>query len=75
MHRSLKRHSTHTVGWRTWLIAAISVAALIVPAIAASAASAETTWLCKPGLANNPCTSSEETTVQFANGSSFVEPA
>ena len=75
MHRSLKRHSTHTVGWRTWLIAAISVAALIVPAIAASAASAETTWLCKPGLANNPCTSSEETTVQFANGSSFVEHA
>ncbi len=75
MHQALKRYSTHVGGWRTWLVAAISVAALIVPAIAASAASAETTWLCKPGLANNPCESSEEATVELANGSSFVEHA
>ena len=67
--------STRTVGWRSLLVAALGAAALIVPGVAASAASAETTWLCKPGLANNPCLSSEETTVQLANGSSFVEHA
>jgi len=47
----------------------------MVPGLTAAPASAETTWLCKPGLANNPCTSSEETTVQYSNGSSFVEHA
>ena len=73
MRHGTRPRSTGTVGWRTWLVAAVSVAALVVPGVAASAASAETTWLCKPGLTNNPCESSEETTVQFANGSSFVE--
>jgi hypothetical protein len=38
-------------------------------------ASAATTWLCRPGLASNPCLSSEETTVELANGTSFVEHA
>jgi hypothetical protein len=33
----------------------------------------ETTWLCKPGLANNPCESSLATTVELGNGSSFVD--
>jgi hypothetical protein len=66
------RGSSRMVGWRTWLIAAVSVAALIVPALAASAASAETTWLCKPGLAKNPCESNLTSTVQFGDGSSFV---
>jgi len=32
-----------------------------------------TVWLCKPGLANNPCESDLTTTVQLPNGSSFVE--
>ena len=53
----------------------VGAAALMASGVDASAASAETTWLCRPGLANDPCTSSEETTVQFANGSSFVEHA
>ena len=74
MHKTTIR-STRAVGWRSLLVAALGAAALIVPGVAASAASAETTWLCKPGLANNPCLSSEETTVQLANGSSFVEHA
>jgi streptogramin lyase len=37
-----------------------------------------TVWLCKPGLASNPCESDLTTTVQLPNGSSFVkhsEPA
>ncbi len=55
------------------MVAALSAAALVLSGLAAASASAETVWLCKPGLANNPCESSEETTVQLGNGSSFVE--
>jgi DUF3089 family protein len=55
--------------------AAMCVAALGASALTASAASAETTWLCKPGIASNPCLSSEEATVELGNGSSFVEHA
>jgi hypothetical protein len=73
MQHGERRHSTGTVGWRTLLIAALGAAALIVPGVAAGSASAETTWLCKPGLVSNPCLSSEETTVELANGKSFVE--
>ncbi len=62
-------------GWRTWLIGAVGAAALLASGLAASAASAETTWLCKPGIANNPCLSSEEATVELGNGSSFIEQA
>ena len=58
---------------------AAMLAALTAPrsrrGLAASSASAETTWLCKPGLASNPCTSSEEATVELANGASFIEHA
>jgi hypothetical protein len=67
--------STWRVGWRAWMVAALSAAALVMSGLAAASASAETVWLCKPGLANNPCTSSEETTVQVGNGSSFIEHA
>jgi hypothetical protein len=51
------------------------VAALGASAVMAASASAETTWLCRPGLASNPCLNSEETTVELANGSSFIEKA
>jgi Protein of unknown function (DUF3089) len=61
--------------WRAVVLVALCVAALAVMAITAAGASAETTWLCKPGLASNPCLSSEETTVELANGSSFIEKA
>jgi len=46
--------------------------ALIAPAPALAAESSETLWLCKPGLANNPCLASEETTVVLGNGATFV---
>jgi Protein of unknown function (DUF3089) len=59
--------------WRACTLAALAAAALVVSSLGATSASAETTWLCKPGLANNPCLSSEETTVELANGSSFVQ--
>src|SRR5271156_5124326 len=75
MLEGMRRSSTRVVGLRTWLIAAVSMAALIVPGIAAGAASAETTWLCKPGTANNPCEASLTATVELANGSSFTENA
>jgi hypothetical protein len=60
---------------RMLALAALGVAAFAVTGATAASASAETTWLCKPGLASNPCLNSEETTVELANGKSFVEKA
>jgi Protein of unknown function (DUF3089) len=61
--------------WRASTLVALAAAALVVSSLGAASASAETTWLCKPGLATNPCLSSEEATVELGNGSSFVEHA
>ncbi|HEV2923796.1 MAG TPA: DUF3089 domain-containing protein [Solirubrobacteraceae bacterium] len=67
---------TRTIGLRTWLLAAVGVVALVMSGLAAASASAAgTVWLCKPGLANNPCLSSETATVELGNGSSLVEHA
>src|SRR5689334_17049937 len=75
MHYEMTR-SIRTVGWRTWLVAAVSAGAVVMSGLAAASASATgTVWLCKPGLANNPCLSSETATVELGNGSSFVEHA
>jgi Protein of unknown function (DUF3089) len=62
-------------GCRAWLVAAVGAAALTASGLATASASAETTWLCRPGLASNPCLNSETTTVELANGSSFIENA
>jgi hypothetical protein len=76
MHHGPMRRSRRTVGWRTWMVAALGTAALLGSGLAASSASAAgTVWLCKPGLANNPCESDLTTTVELGNGSSFVEHA
>ena len=75
MRRGRRAGSTRTFGWRTWLLTTLGAAALIVPAVTAGAASAETIWLCKPGLTEDPCEASEETTVELGNGSSSVEQA
>jgi hypothetical protein len=68
-------HPTTRRPWRALALAVLSVAALGASAVMAASASAETTWLCRPGLASNPCLNSEETTVELANGSSFIEKA
>jgi hypothetical protein len=75
MLQETRPRPTGPVGWRTWLVAAVGVAALMVSGLAAASASAETTWLCKPGLVNNPCESSLTATVELANGGSFIEKA
>jgi hypothetical protein len=49
------------------LLAAASCCAAIL-ALTASGASAKTTWLCKPGLGNNPCTPGLGTTVISPTG-------
>jgi hypothetical protein len=41
----------------------------------AQGAGARTVWLCKPGLAHNPCTSSMTATVQLAGGPSGLQHA
>ncbi len=66
---------TRTAGVRALALALLSVAALAVAGVAAASASAETTWLCRPGLASNPCLNSETTTVELGNGSSYIEKA
>ena len=60
---------------RRWMLGVALACALVVPAVAAGSASAETVWLCKPDVANNPCLSDETATVELGNGSSFVEHA
>jgi hypothetical protein len=74
-HARMWGSRTSSVRWRAAMLAALSVTAIAIAGLAASSASAETTWLCKPGLASNPCTSSEEATVELANGASFIEHA
>ncbi len=51
------------------------VVGLVIAAIVASGAtaSAATVWLCRPGLAHNPCLSSMTTTVIDAHGHRTVE--
>jgi hypothetical protein len=49
---------------------------MVVPALSpGSASAAESTWLCRPGLANNPCLNSEETSVRLDGGATFLEHA
>jgi Protein of unknown function (DUF3089) len=75
MRGGLTADATSRSRWRTWLLAILGVAALIVPAATAVSASAETTWLCRPGLTADPCESSEETTVEHADGTTSNEQA
>ena len=75
MDHSTTQCLTRAAGQRAWPLAVVSAAALVLSGLAAGAASAETTWLCKPGLANNPCESSLTSTVELGSGSSFVEHA
>jgi hypothetical protein len=52
---------------------AIVVVALGVLTAAAAPASADVVWLCQPGMQDNPCRDSLETTVYGPDGSSFVQ--
>jgi hypothetical protein len=45
------------------------------PTTASTSAPSNTTWLCKPGTANNPCESDLTTTVIAADGSTTTETA
>lgn len=63
---------------RTRLLLATLTAALAAGALSTASASAQnqaaTVWLCKPGLASNPCTSSAKTTLIKPNGAKVAEP-
>lgn len=56
-------------------VAVFAAFALCAWATTPTTASARTIWLCAPGIAHDPCTSSETTTVELADGSSYVERA
>jgi hypothetical protein len=53
---------------RRSLALALLCATALTAALGASSASASTTWLCKPGLANNPCTPGMGTTLIAPTG-------
>jgi hypothetical protein len=70
-----------TRSWRGWRLlgaaAAIALCSLVplagsVGPPAAGAAATATVWLCKPGLADDPCTTGLDTTVEAADGSEHV---
>jgi hypothetical protein len=73
MLQGMGRGPTRVAGPRVWLIAILGVMAMAISGVAAGAASAETTWLCKPGIANNPCETSLATTFEFANGGKVID--
>ena len=52
-----------------------AVTAVLVLLVAASAGAAATVWLCRPGLANAPCTSDLTATVENAKEHTRVEHA
>jgi hypothetical protein len=66
-------HGSTAVAVLATLVALLATVVVLL-ALAPNAASAaeSTLWLCKPGLASNPCLSSEETTVALGNGATFV---
>ncbi|MDP4604098.1 MAG: DUF3089 domain-containing protein [Solirubrobacteraceae bacterium] len=63
---------------RTRTVLVVLAAALASGSLSAASASAQaaapTVWLCKPGLASNPCSSSAKTTLIKPNGSKVTEP-
>ncbi len=76
MHLPSGWRSRHHTSREGALVAVVVTAAFALLAlVGVPAASAESTWLCRPGLASNPCLNSEETTVELADGKSFVEKA
>src|ERR1019366_6745611 len=44
-------------------------------ATASPSVGSDTVWLCRPGMANNPCSGNLDTTVLEADGSTHVESA
>lgn len=50
------------------------LAAALVLAAAPASADAEVVWLCKPGMADNPCEISQDTTYMDAGGDQVVTP-
>jgi hypothetical protein len=78
MHHGTRTLTARPLRRRARTLAAVAGAVLVVSALSAAAATAEspsTVWLCKPGLASNPCLSDQTATVQLANGGSFVQHA
>jgi hypothetical protein len=57
---------------RSLVLAALAALILVVPATA-QAKQSRTVWLCRPGLAHNPCATSLTATVDRGNGNRSVE--
>jgi hypothetical protein len=75
MREGLRGGSARPARRLTGLLTMLALAALALSGLGAASASAETTWLCKPGMANNPCESNLTSTTVLSKKLSFVEPA
>src|SRR5271165_7536849 len=78
MHHLFARRSAEVPRRRRVILAILAAGALTLLALGggtASAASPKSVWLCKPGLASNPCDASLTTTVVQTNGDTSVEHA
>jgi hypothetical protein len=75
---TLRSPQLPTIAGRGRLFAAVGLVGLALLSAACampSSAPAKTVWLCKPGLAKNPCTSPLTTTVVQTNGQTSIENA
>jgi hypothetical protein len=81
MRQGWRSRSTHAVGRKMGLLAAVVVAALAALGLMAGAAAAKTpkppktVWLCRPGHGTDPCTAPLTTTVVQTSGETSVEKA
>jgi DUF3089 family protein len=75
--KMIDRRRTHTaamaVTGRKTLVVALTATALALSALTAGGAQATTVWLCKPGLAHNPCKAPSKATVVSYEGSTRKE--
>ncbi len=78
MRTPLRPSQLRAIAGRGRLFAAVGLTGIVLLCAAGAmpgSALAKTVWLCKPGLANNPCTSSLTTTVVQTDGQTSIEDA
>jgi hypothetical protein len=78
MRHGLRSGATGAAGRRAQLLVLAGIAAFMMLGLTAGTALAKpvrTTWLCKPGLASDPCTEPLTTTVVQTDGETSIEKA
>jgi Protein of unknown function (DUF3089) len=74
-HESPRRRVTTLVVVGAMMVLATSLAGVSTAAVRPAASPSGTVWLCRPGLADDPCEASTASTAVSADGSTVVAPA